>query len=1119
MKRPLSIDDLSAIVTPTETAISPEGDRVVFVRSSTRDGMPCSELWISTADTTPRRLTTGPFDSSPRWSPDGTELLFLRLSAGKAQLFAMTLDGGEAEQLTNGISLPLGAGPGVYSPDGKHIAFAAAVKRHEYTGNAPAPIVVDHLGYKADGAGWVGDTRLHLFIVERSTTKLTRLTDGDWNASEPVWSPNGLRLAYTSEQESGTATDMGRGAYCIRVDTPGDKPQRLGTAAGIEAVAFWHADASGVVAVGGKKLQAGDADLFSLLASNHPDQVLTEGLDRSVMVGAPGYPGGRPSLTSSGDEILFCLRDRGWTHLYAVPGGGGKSRPLINGPHEVVSALSVAAKARRASFVLTTQTSFGEVAVVDLDTLEVTVLTSLTETSLADVELFTAQEREFEISDGGRVHGWLLADPQTRGAAPLLLDIHGGPHNAWSGVADSVHLYHQELAARGWRILTLNPRGSDGYGQDFMRSITGGWGHKDADDFLEPVDTLIAEGLVDPEQLAITGYSYGGFTTASLTSKTNRFRAAVAGGLICNFSSLGATSDMGNLIVDWAVPADAACDRSAQLASSPLAQVQNVSTPTLILQGAADERCPLGQAEEWFVALRTQNVSTRMVAYPGASHLFIINGELEHRLDYNRRVVEWVERYVRTPLRPKSVVPATLGTEYWQRRLDTLRERYGVVGAQFGILELCDVPAHGPGQLLGQTVVSSGTANRTTGVPVTNDTTFQIGSITKVWTSVLVMQLVDEGLLELDATVRTYLPDFSLEDEDVAANVKVRHLLNHTSGIDGDLFSNMGRGDDCIEKYVKSLASAKNIHPLGERFSYCNAGFVVAGRIIEVLRGASWDTVLREQIIEPLGLSHTFTMTEDAPRFSTATGHFGQGLAATPTPTWSLTRSMGPAGLVSSTMSDLLLFAQAALRGGVGPNGQRILSAESAARMLHEEVGLRDVLPLATAWGLGWFIEDWDGHFVYGHDGSTLGQNCYLRIFPDFGFAVVLAATGGHPDGLYKELFADAASLLTGISATGGIELDNSKEAALELSGFFESGGVHLEVLDDEQGPVLRMQNLGDLLQDGSEPAWETASLQAMSAEGVYGIRGEHQSGWTQVRPTGNGVYLGYRYVPRKSEQ
>src|SRR5262249_36614351 len=145
--------------------------------------------------------------------------------------------------------------------------------------------------------------------------------------------------------------------------------------------------------------------------------------------------------------------------------------------------------------------------------------------------------------DGTVVQGWLIRDPARPGPLPLLLDVHGGPHNAWNGAADQAHLYHQELAARGWAVLLVNPRASDGYGAAFHDATRGAWGEADAQDFLEPLDILVADGIADPARLAVTGYSYGGFMTCYLTSHDTRFAAAVAGGVCCDLSSFAGTSD------------------------------------------------------------------------------------------------------------------------------------------------------------------------------------------------------------------------------------------------------------------------------------------------------------------------------------------------------------------------------------------------------------------------------------------------------------------------------------------------------------------------------------------------------------------------------------------------
>src|SRR5262249_23344817 len=181
------------------------------------------------------------------------------------------------------------------------------------------------------------------------------------------------------------------------------------------------------------------------------------------------------------------------------------------------------------AFVFKQKTAY-EIAIVDLATGAEAVRTSYADDS--ELELYPREEREFTISDGTVVHGWLIRDPEAASPSPVLLDIHGGPHNAWNGAAEDWHLYHQELAARGWTVLLLNPRGREGYGSEFFSGARGGWGGPDARHFLEPLDQLVAEGVADPQRLAVTGYSYGGYMTCYLTSRDDRFAAAVAGGVV-----------------------------------------------------------------------------------------------------------------------------------------------------------------------------------------------------------------------------------------------------------------------------------------------------------------------------------------------------------------------------------------------------------------------------------------------------------------------------------------------------------------------------------------------------------------------------------------------------------
>jgi CubicO group peptidase (beta-lactamase class C family) len=383
-----------------------------------------------------------------------------------------------------------------------------------------------------------------------------------------------------------------------------------------------------------------------------------------------------------------------------------------------------------------------------------------------------------------------------------------------------------------------------------------------------------------------------------------------------------------------------------------------------------------------------------------------------------------------------------------QDRLDQLRERHGVPAASVAVLRGDEVDA-----------AASGVLNLDTGVEATSDSLFQIGSITKVWTATLVMQLVDDDRIELDAPVRRYLPDFRVADADVSEAVTIRHLLTHTSGIDGDHFADTGRGDDCLERYVETCTELPQVHPLGATMSYCNTGYTILGRVLEVVTETIWDDLLRTRLVEPLELTHTVTLPEDVLRFRAAIGHIqppGQDLS--PAPAWGLPRTAGPAGAICSTATELLAFGNLHLRDGVGPAGKQLLSAESARAMREPqvEVPTGGIGESEAHWGLGWSVYTWSGRAVVGHDGGTIGQAAFLRVVPDSGAAVALLTNGGDPFGLYRDLCGE---LLAEVAGVGLPPEPVPPESPLALDpapyvGRYDRAGASLEVVSRDGGLV-----------------------------------------------------------------
>ena len=453
----------------------------------------------------------------------------------------------------------------------------------------------------------------------------------------------------------------------------------------------------------------------------------------------------------------------------------------------------------------------------------------------------------------------------------------------------------------------------------------------------------------------------------------------------------------------------------------------------------------------------------------------------------------------------------TVNAAHWSERLALLADKHGVPGANLAILAGGEI-----------TEAAYGVLNQRTGVEVTTDSLFQIGSITKVWTATLAMQLVDEGKLDLDEPIITYLPDFKVADPDVTKTVTTRHLLTHTSGIDGDFFLDAGRGDDCVEKYVAACADLKQNHPLGATMSYCNSGYTILGRLIEVLRGQSWDQVLREKLFAPLELTSAGTLPEEALLHRAAVGHVtppkGEMHVA---PMWGIFRTAGPAGLIHATPKEALAFAQLHLADGVTPNGTRILSEQSARAMREPQVEVPDKLTLGSHWGLGWILMSWDGREVYGHDGGTIGQSAFMRIVPDAGVAICLLTNGGHTQELFRDLFGEILGELTGIqlpkrpeppATPPSVDINN-------YAGRYVRESVELTLTAAEGKLIGTMKNTGALseaLSDGEEPTFDVVPVE----ENLFVAKQPEDPSWTPMvffrLPDGSEyVHFGARATPK----
>ncbi|PJJ70893.1 CubicO group peptidase (beta-lactamase class C family) [Diaminobutyricimonas aerilata] len=329
-------------------------------------------------------------------------------------------------------------------------------------------------------------------------------------------------------------------------------------------------------------------------------------------------------------------------------------------------------------------------------------------------------------------------------------------------------------------------------------------------------------------------------------------------------------------------------------------------------------------------------------------------------------------------------------------RIAEILARYQTPGATVGILHR--------GEL---TELAYGVKDITTGEPVASDTVFQCGSLTKSWTALAFMQLVDEGEVALDEPVRSYLPEFRVADPAVSAQVTSRQLLNHTSGIE-ESFGDPGDDDDVYERMVEAVADAPQVSPFGSVHGYSAAlGYAILARIMEVIDGKPWHRIMAERLFTPMGITDTHAWREEVDTARAARGHLIRSLGEgpIPTPVDDLPRAFGAGGAITSTIRDVLALAHVYLHAGLAPNGQRIVSAAAIREMTTSRVPIPDPYTLGREWALGLVVADWHGHTVYGHDGSTIGQNARLRILPDDDLALALLSNGDPREGRHTEIF------------------------------------------------------------------------------------------------------------------
>jgi len=658
--RPADLELLPALSAP---AVHPSGGWAVVAASypSFAADAATGQLWRVELDGSrpPRRITRGFRDSSPAFSPDGALLAFLRSAPdAKPQLFVAPAEGGEAAQATDER---LGVEGFAWASEGR-LAYLARVPEDGRYGTlkgvgpaAEGPRRLTTLQIRANGLGWTGDRRAHLFVVDapdpagevavapvgRAARGLppdaprpgvplpTRLSSGDVDHSAPAAGPGGSVLA-ASARHAGRDADLFTEVF--RFTDPDADPTPV--APGLNAYeAALSADGATVFCLGA---DLGDSrrdfvgklgGLFAVPAEGGPARRLTD--EQSVQV--------EHGLGRFGaDGVLATWNDRGTLRpLTARPGGVVSRWP--SGEASVLAAAEIPGRADRIAVVVATPERPAELATLDADgTLR--VLTDFSGRLAAAGPVAAPRELTASAPDGHPVHGWVYL-PEGPGPHPVLLCLHGGPHSAYSpAFFDEFQVY----AGAGYAVVACNPRGSGGYGLEHGRAVKDRLGGPDADDVLAFLDhaLAVAPGL-DAARVGVMGGSYGGFLTAWLIGHTDRFAAAIVErGYLDPHSFVGA-SDIG-----WFFIAEYSGPPSAWDAQSPMAIADRVRTPTLVLHSEDDLRCPLGPALGYYTRLKQNGVDAELLVFPGENHELSRSGTPHHRRQRFEAILDWWGRHL-----------------------------------------------------------------------------------------------------------------------------------------------------------------------------------------------------------------------------------------------------------------------------------------------------------------------------------------------------------------------------------------------------------------------------------------------------------------------------------------
>jgi dipeptidyl aminopeptidase/acylaminoacyl peptidase len=673
--RPITIDDYFQIRAVSDPQLSPDAKWVSYTVKTAllKDDKNEERIWmVPFTGGSPIPLSAeGVSSSHARWSPDSKLIAFLSARGeGKTQVWFLNRLGGEAERLTD---TPQDVEDFAWSPNSRQLVLILrdpnpeeleAKENKDKPAGTPAPTsgpeskdkkkaqkpwVIDRLQFKLDEVGYLDRRRTHLYVFDLAAKSLTQITSGDFDDSEPAWSPDGKSLAFTSNRSTPDPDATYNSDIWVVAADNSDKGAHLTqvtTNPGVDTSPSWSPDGKWITYV--TQL---DPHLFDYAtrrvafapATGGQARVLALFLDRNAT---------EPRYAPDGKSIYFIADNDGTQQLCELPTSFAEGSFSFGNfvctidDRLMVYSYSLSPDGQIAADIATLDRP-DEVYTVHSHKLS--QITHTNDALMSQLKLSPAEYVHFKSKDGTTVAGYLYKplDYVQGKKYPTILRPHGGP--VWAYYAEFDHL-PQLLAANGYIVLFPNPRGSTGYGQDFAKAIFADWGNKDYQDDMAMVDYAIAQGIADPDKLGVGGWSYGGMSTDFIIAQTNRFKAAISGAGVAFLASMyGHDQYQRDYKTELGLPWE---NKAAWEKVSPFYRINNINTPTLFMGGDMDWNVPVLGGEQMYQALKSLGRTTELVVYPGEFHEFKTPSHIKDRLE---RYFAWYGHYVKgdpAPARP-----------------------------------------------------------------------------------------------------------------------------------------------------------------------------------------------------------------------------------------------------------------------------------------------------------------------------------------------------------------------------------------------------------------------------------------------------------------------------------